>query len=82
MNQSEFTEITRNLFKARGKSRIQGAICFGFAWKTGARLKPITKRNICNHVISFKSHFKTAPFNWKSTPKELQSSKYKQSTER
>ena len=26
MNQSEFTEITRNLFKARGKSRIHGAV--------------------------------------------------------
>ena len=28
MNQSEFLEITRNLFKARGKSRVQGAIGF------------------------------------------------------
>ena len=32
MNQSEFTEITRNLFKARGKSRVQGAIGFGFGF--------------------------------------------------
>mgnify|MGYP007058298100 CR=1 FL=1 len=74
MDQSEFTLITCNLLKAPGKSRVQGAIGFGFAligWKTGTRLKPITKGNICNHVISFKSHLKIALFIWKSTPKEL-----------
>ena len=31
MNQSEFLAITRNLFKAWEKSRVQGAIGFGFA---------------------------------------------------
>ena len=31
MNQSEFLAITCNLLKAREKSRVQGAIGFGFA---------------------------------------------------
>ena len=41
MNQSQFLAITRNSIKAREKSRVQGAIGFGFAshWlKTGASL--------------------------------------------
>ena len=32
MNQSEFLAITCNLLKAREKSRVQGAIGFGFAF--------------------------------------------------
>ena len=35
MNQSEFLAISRILFKAREKSRVQGVIDFGL--KTGAR---------------------------------------------
>ena len=31
MNQSEFLEIIRNLFEAREKSHVKGAIGFGFA---------------------------------------------------
>ena len=69
-NQSEFTEIACNLLKPLGKSRVQGAIGFGFAshWlkNWGEIFKPITKRNIGNHVISFDRHFKTALFNGKS----------------
>ena len=33
MDQSEFLAITCNLFKAQEKSRVQGAIDFGFAAK-------------------------------------------------
>ena len=32
MNQSEFPAITRNLLKAREKSRVQGAIGFASHW--------------------------------------------------
>ena len=31
MNQSEFLATTFKLLKAREKSRVRGAICFGFA---------------------------------------------------
>ena len=57
MNQSEFPTITSNLLKAREKSRLQGAIGFGFAshrlklWRE--TFKPITKRSNRKGLISF-----------------------------
>ena len=61
MNQSQFLAIT---CKAREKSRVHGAIGFGFAshWLKNWResFKPITKRSNRNHVITFDSHLKTA----------------------
>ena len=64
MNQSQFLAITCNSLKAREKSRVQGAIAFGFAshWLKSLResFKPITKRSNRNHVIAFDSHLKTA----------------------
>ena len=64
MSQSQFLAITSNSLKAREKSRVHGAIGFGFAfhwlknWR--ASFKPITKRSNRNHVITFDSHLKTA----------------------
>ena len=64
MNQSQFLVITCNSPKAREKSRVHGAIGFGFAshWLKNWResFKPITKRRNRNHVITFDSHLKTA----------------------
>ena len=64
MNQSKFLAIIWNLLKAREKSRVQGAIDFGFAshWLKNWResFKSIIKRSNCNHVITFDSHLKTA----------------------
>ena len=64
MNQSQFLAITYNLLKAREKSRVHGAIGFGFAshWLKNWRefFEPITKRSNRNHVIAFDSHLKTA----------------------
>ena len=64
MNQSEFLEITCNSPEALEKSRVNGAIGFGFAshWLKNWResFKPITKRSNRNHVITFDSHLKTA----------------------
>ena len=64
MNQSQFLAITCNSPKAREKSRVQGAIGFGFAshWLKNWResFKPITKPSNRNHVITFDSHLKTA----------------------
>ena len=68
MNQSEFPAITCDSLKARGKSRVHGAIGFGFGfdshWLKNWRepFKPITKRSNRNHVITFDSHLKTALF--------------------
>ena len=63
-NQSQFLEITCNSLKAREKSRVHGAIGFGFAshWLKNWResFKPITKRSNRNYVITFNSHLKTA----------------------
>ena len=44
------------------KSRVHGAIGFGFDWLKNWResFKPITKRSNRNHVITFDSHLKTA----------------------
>ena len=64
MNQSEFLAITCNSLEAREKSRVRGAIGFGFDshWLKNWResFKPITKRSNRNHVITFDSHLKTA----------------------
>ena len=64
MNQSQFLAITSNSLKAREKSRVHGAIGFGFAshWLNNWResFKPITRRSNRNHVITFDSHLKTA----------------------
>ena len=66
MNQSQFLAITCNSLEAREKSRVRGAISFGFAshWLKNWResFKPITKRSNRNHVITFDSHLKTALF--------------------
>ena len=63
-NQSQFLEITCNTLKAREKSRVHGAIDFGFAshWLKNWResFKPITKRSNRNYIITFDSHLKTA----------------------
>ena len=64
MNQSQFLAITCNSLVAREKSRVHGAIGFGFAfhrlknWRES--FKPITKRSNRNNVITFDSHLKTA----------------------
>ena len=64
MNQSQFLAIICNSLKAREKSRVHGAIGFGFAshglkhWCQS--FKPITKLSNRNHVIDFHSHLKTA----------------------
>ena len=64
MNQSQFLAITCNSLEAREKSRVHGAIGFGFGshWLKNWResFKPITKRSNRNHVITFDSHLKTA----------------------
>ena len=64
MNQSEFLAITSNSLEAREKSRVHGAIGFGFDshWLENWResFKPITKRSNRNHVMTLDSHLKTA----------------------
>ena len=64
MNQSQFLAITCNSRKAREKSRVHGAIGFGFAshWLKNWResFKPIAKRSNRNHLITFDSHLQTA----------------------
>ena len=64
MNQSQFPAITCNSLEAREKSRVHGAIGFGFDshWLKNWResFKPITKRSNRNHVITFDSHLKIA----------------------
>ena len=64
MNQSQFLAIICNSVEAREKSRVRGAIGFGFAshWLKNWResFKPITKRSNRNHVITFASYLKTA----------------------
>ena len=60
MNQSQFLAITCNSLEARERSRVHGAIAFGFAshWLKNWResFKPITKRSNRNHGITFDSH--------------------------
>ena len=64
MNQSQFLAITCNSLEARERSRVHGAIGFGFAshWLKDWResFKPITKRSNRNNGITFDSHLKTA----------------------
>ena len=64
MNQSQFQAISCNSLEAREKSRVHGAIGFGFDshWLKNWResFEPITKRSNRNHVITFDSHLKTA----------------------
>ena len=66
MNQSQSLAITCNSLEAREKSRVHGAIGFGFGfachWLKNWRdsFEPITKRSNCNHVITFDGHLKTA----------------------
>ena len=63
-NQSQFLAITCNTLKTREKSRVHGAIGFGFAshWLKNWResFKPITKRSNRNYIITFDSHLKNA----------------------
>ena len=60
INQSQFLAITCNSLASRERSRVQGAIGFGFAshWLNNWResFKPMTKRSNRNHVITFDSH--------------------------
>ena len=61
MKQSELPATACNLFNAREKSRVQGAIGCGFAWlKTGARFLNSSISVAINRVISFESHLETA----------------------
>ena len=64
MNQSQFLAITCNSLEAREKSRVHGAIGFGFDshWLKNWRecFKPIAKCSNRNHVITFDSHLKPA----------------------
>ena len=66
MNQSQFLAITCNSLKAREKSRVHGAIGFGYAsrWLKNwcESFKPMAKRSNRNHLITFDSHLKTALF--------------------
>ena len=72
MNQSQFLAITCNSLEAREKSRVHGAIGFGFAshWLKNWRdsFKPITKRSNRNHVITFDGHLKTTLITSKILP--------------
>ena len=72
MNQSQFLAITCNSLEAREKSRVHGAVGFGFGFGFGfashwlknwrESFKPITKRSNSNHVITSDSHLTTALF--------------------
>ena len=64
MNQSQFVAIACNSPEAREKSRVHGAIGFGFAfhrlknWRES--FEPITKRSNRSRVITFDIHLKIA----------------------
>ena len=64
MSQSQFLAITCNSLEAREKSRVHGAIGFGFDshWLKNWResFKPITMLRNRKHGITFDSHLKTA----------------------
>ena len=64
MNQLQFLAIICNSLEGREKSRVRGAIGFGFdsRWLKNWRdsFQPITKRSNRNHVITLDSHLKTA----------------------
>ena len=57
VNQSQFLAVACNLLEAREKSRVHGAISFGFAshWLKNWResFKPVIKRSNRNHVHVF-----------------------------
>lgn len=69
--QSEFQQLHVTCSKGRKKSRVQGALGFGFAshcWKNRDDIfKPITKCSNQNHVITFNGHLKTALIGYLST---------------
>ena len=73
MNQSQFQAITCNSLEAREKSRVQGAIGFGFGfashWLKNWResFQPITTRSNRNHLITFGNHLKTLNHDSKSS---------------
>ena len=56
MNQSQYLAISCNSLEAREKSRVHGAIGFGF----DSHWLKVAKRSNHNHVITFDSHLKTA----------------------
>ena len=64
MNQSQFLAITCNSLEARERSRVHGAIGFGFDshclknWRES--FKPITRRSNRSQVFTFDSYLKTA----------------------
>ena len=65
MNQSHFLAITCNYGGSkRGKNHAYKVglvlVLLVIGWKTGASLKPITKRSNRYHVIAFDSRLKTA----------------------
>ena len=84
MNQSQFLAITCNSLEAREKSRVHGAIGFGFAshWLKNwhESFKPITRRSNRNHVITFDSHLKTALASKSSLTNETMCGVYKKET--
>ena len=63
MNQSELQTITYNLLKAQEKSRVQGAIGFGFASHRWENLSEIfyliTKQSNRKRGIASDTHLKT-----------------------
>ena len=63
MNQSQLLAITCNSLKAQEKSRVQGAIGFGFAShrlkNCSESFRPITKSSNRNHLVTVDSHFNT-----------------------
>ena len=61
MNQSQFLAITCNLLEAREKSRVHGAVGFGFAshWLKNWR-ESFKPRVAIATVMTFDSHLKTA----------------------
>ena len=60
INQSQFLAITCYSLKAPEKSRVRGAIGFGFASHWLKNWRESFKRSNRNHVITFDSHLKTA----------------------
>ena len=81
MSQLQFLAITCNSLKEQEKSRVHGAIGFGFVshWLKNWResFKPITKRSNRNHVITFDSHLKTALYVNINTATSLNMPKFK-----
>ena len=65
INQSQFLAITCNSLKVQEKSRVHGAIGFGFGFASHwlknwhESFKPITNSSNRNHVLTFDRHLKT-----------------------